>query len=131
MKKVYKLKDKYFNIEFVKKMSEIKEVNEYEEQEELKKQHIKEAKINEKFTFGLPPLQAVHIYDDYDIECMRIFVTVNDNQYQCKNYVMRAENEEQFFSLYKGIVTEERQKEYEQFKKEAMELLNAFKSLEK
>ena len=132
MKKVYKLQDKYFNIEYIKEMSEIKEINEYEEQEKEKKQYIKEDEKIEKLFFGLySPIKSVRIYNIYDKNCMRISVTINDNEFQCKNYVFRSQNEDMLFSLYEGIVTEEKQKEYEQFKNEATELLYAFKSLEK
>lgn len=129
MKLVYKLQNKYFNIRNLREVSEIKIVNKYEEQELQKKQDQEIDSI----TTSWGGVGKIRLYFHYSEDCEEISIRIDGTEYTCGNWEVfkNNKNHKSMFSCmddeYK--VTKKQQKEFNKFKKEAKELLKAFKEL--
>ena len=132
MKLTYQLGTINFNIKFLKCVSEIKIINDYEMQE-VEKRINKEMDestlkciVEERFS-NIP---TVHIYADYEKDCKTLEIYIDEKLYKCSNYeLIKSDSKPYLFSLPKYRITAETQKKFDIFQTQAENLLKAFKEL--
>ena len=132
MKLVYKLKDNFYNISQIKKVSNIRIRNRFEEEEQRKREDEKrDRNINKIFpNYSLSATYSTHIYYNYSTDCKTIEIDIDGVTYSCDNFKYFCEDEQVMglFSYLKGEyrLTKEKIDEFYEFKREARDLLEAF-----
>ena len=132
MKLTYQLDMINFNIKFLKCVSEIRIINDYEMQEVAKRIDKEMDEANLKCTIGreftnIPP---VHIYGDYEKDCKTLEIYIDEKLYKCSNYeLVKSDSKPCLFSPSKYRITTEAQKKFDTFQTQAENLLKAFKEL--
>lgn len=132
MKLTYQLDMINFNIKFLKCVSEIRIINDYEMQEAAKRVDKEMDEANLKCTIGgnfsnIPP---VHIYYDYEKDCKTLEIYIDEKLYKCSNYkLIKSDSKPCLFSSPKYRITTETQKKFDIFQTQAENLLKAFKEL--
>jgi len=132
MKLTYQLDKTIFNIKLLKSISEIKIINDYEEQEVRKRIDKQVDESTSQFNTRFPKISPVHIYIDYEKECKTIEIYIDEKLYRCSNYNLIKEDSKLGLIIpisTKCRITTESQKEFDIFKNQAENLLEAFKKL--
>lgn len=132
MKLTYQLDNINFNIKFLKCVSEIKIINDYEAQEVEKRinkemdESTLKCTINERFS-NMP---SIHIYADYEKDCKTLEIYIDEKLYKCSNYeLVKSDSKPCLFSSPKYRITTETQEKFDTFQTQAENLLKAFKEL--
>ena len=131
MKLTYQLGTINFSIKFLKCVSEIKIINDYEAQEVEKRINKEMDESTLKCTIGeFSNLPTIHIYADYEKDCKTLEIYIDDKLYKCSNYeLIKSISKTCLFSSPKYRITTEAQKKFDTFQTQAEALLKAFKEL--
>ena len=124
MKRTYKLQNNYFNIEFIREISELEIINDYEQEEAKKKSDKDFDENNIAKCFNIP---TVRIYSNYEKDCKTARIKVNEKEYTCSNYERELRGTALLALNCK--INDEKIKEFSEFISEAKTLLEAFKAL--
>lgn len=128
MKLTYQLGNINFNIKFLKCVSEIKIINDYEMQEVEKRINKEMDESTFKCTIG--EFSNVHIYGDYEKDCKTLEIYIDEKLYKCSNYeLIKSISKTCLFSSPKYRITTEAQEKFDIFQTQAENLLKAFKEL--
>ena len=132
MKLTYQLGTINFNIKFLKCVSEIRIINDYEAQEVEKRLDKEMDDANLKCTMGgLPNIPPMRIYGDYEKDCKTLEIYIDEKLYKCSNYeLIKSNSKPCLFSSPKYRITTETQEKFDTFQTQAENLLTAFKELQ-
>ena len=130
MKLVYKLGNDYFNIKQLRQLTNITITNDYIEQEKKLEfdKRVEESSPfkNTKSSFLYKQTPIKHHYDK---DCETISITIDGIKYSKCNYKDVSDNNLTSIWVADYKVLNQLQKEFDQFKEEAIALLEAFKKL--
>jgi len=132
MKLTYQLGTINFNIKFLKCVSEIRIINDYEMQEVEKRLDKEMDESNLKCTIGseFPNIPPMRIYGDYEKDCKTLEIYIDEKLYKCSNYeLIKSGSKPCLLSSPKYRITIETQEKFDIFQTQAENLLKAFKEL--
>lgn len=131
MKLTYQLGTNNFNIKFLKCVSEIRIINDYEAQEVEKRIDEETDEANLKCTLGgISNIPPIRIYGDYEKDCKTLEIYIDEKLYKCSNYeLIKSDSKLGLFSSPKYRITTEAQKKFDIFQTQAENILKAFKEL--